>query len=76
MSLNGAPQGEDMLVIRVSADVKTRRHLETLGIMPGAVLTPLSRANGNMIVRIHDSRIALDRDLAETITVGKRPAFA
>ena len=77
MPLAQAPQGETMLVIRVaSADVKLRKHLENLGIMSGAELTPLSFSEGNMIVRVHDSRIAIDRDVAKNIIVAKRPVFA
>ena len=77
MPLAQAPQGETMLVIRVaSSDVKLRKHLENLGIMSGAELTPLSFSEGNMIVRVHDSRIAIDRDVANNIIVSKRPAFA
>lgn len=76
MSLAQAPQGESMTVVRVAADAKTRRHLENLGIMTGAEFTKLSVSDGNMIVRVHDSRIALNRDLAEAIVVRKSPIFA
>lgn len=76
MSLIQASKGETMLVIRVAAEPKLRKHLENLGIMTGAELTPLSYSDGNMIVRVHDSRIAINRELAENIIVGRRPAFA
>ena len=75
MSLDSAPQGEKMLVVRVAADGKTRRHLENLGIMSGAEVTPLSFGEGNLIVRVHDSRIALNNELAQNILVRKCPAF-
>ncbi len=76
MPLDKAPQGETMMVVRVAADAKTRRHLENLGIMSGAELTALAFSDGNMIVRVHDSRIAINRDVAENILVRKRPVFA
>lgn len=75
MPLDKAPQGEAMLVIRVESDTKTRRHLENLGIMTGSELTPISLSDGNMIVRVRDSRIAINRDVAENIIVRKRPVF-
>ncbi len=75
MSLTSAPQGESMLVIRVTADDKTRRHLENLGIMTGSEITPVSYSDGNMIVRVRDSRIALNRDIADGILVRKMPSF-
>lgn len=76
MPLDKAPQGETMMVVRVAADAKTRRHLENLGITSGAELTALAFSDGNMIVRVHDSRIAINRDVAENILVRKRPVFA
>lgn len=77
MPLAQAPQGEKLLVIRVaSADVKLRKHLENLGIRAGAELTPLALSEGNMILRVHDSRIAIDREVAQNIIVTKRPLFA
>ena len=77
MPLAQAPKGETMLVIRVaSSDVKLRKHLENLGIMTGAELTPLSDADGNMIVRVHDSRIAINSDVAQNIIVSRRPILA
>lgn len=65
-----------MLVIRIAAEPKLRKHLENLGIMTGAELTPLSFSDGNMIVRVHDSRLAIDRDLAQSIIVSKLPIVA
>ena len=76
MPLSNAVLGESMLVVRVAADGKTRRHLENLGIMSGAELTPLSYSDGNIIVRVHDSRIALNREVAENIRVRKSPLSA
>ena len=76
MSLIQAPQGESMTVVRVAADEKTRKHLQKLGIISGAELTPLSFSDGNMIVRVRDSRIAVNRDVAENIIVRKSFAFA
>ena len=52
MSLIQAPQGESITVVRVAADEKTRKHLQDLGIVSGAQLTPLSFSDGSMIVRV------------------------
>lgn len=76
MPLAQAPQGESMSVVRVTGDAKTRRHLQSLGIMSGAELTKLSVYDGNMIIRVHDSRIALNSGMAENIIVRKSPSFA
>ncbi len=76
MSLIQAPQGESITVVRVAADEKTRKHLQDLGIVSGAQLTPLSFSDGSMIVRVRDSRIAVNRDIAENIIVRKSFVFA
>lgn len=75
MSLIQAPQGESITVVRVAADEKTRKHLQDLGIMSGAQLTPLSFSDGSMIVRVRESRIAVNRDIAENIIVRKSFVF-
>lgn len=74
MPLSQAEMGESMLVVRVVGDEKTRRHLGSLGIMSGAELMPLSLTGGDMIVRVRDSRIALNGAVAQSILVRKRPA--
>ena len=72
MPLVLAPKGENLQIVRVAGNQKVSHHLENLGITSGAVITLLSQDNGNMIVRVHDSRLALDRDVAKLIIV--RPA--
>lgn len=76
MPLNQAKPGESMLVIRIAAEPKLRKHLENLGIVTGAELMPLALSDGNMIVRVYDSRVAIDRNLAKNIIVNRRPSFA
>lgn len=76
MSLSQAPKGEAVLVTRVAGDDKMRRHLGSLGILAGSELIPLAYSNGNMIIRVHDARIAIDGAVAENIIVGKMPSFA
>ena len=69
MPLIVAPTGKDLRVTKVAADDKTRRHLENLGILTGATIVPLSESNGNVILKIKDGRLALDRQLAMKIFV-------
>lgn len=76
MSLVQAKPGETMLVIRIAAEPKLRKHLENLGIVTGAELTPLALSDGNMIVRVYDSRVAINRELAQSIVVNRCPSFA
>lgn len=64
-----APQGENLRVIRVLADEKTKKHLESLGITIGSQLTVLSVSGGSIIVMVRDSRLALDKGVATKILV-------
>lgn len=64
-----APQGENLRVIRVLADEKTKKHLESLGITIGSQLTVLSVSGGSIIVMVRDSRLALDKGIATKILV-------
>lgn len=64
-----APQGENLRVIRVLADEKTKKHLESLGITIGSQLTVLSVSGGSIIVMVKDSRLALDKGVATKILV-------
>ncbi len=69
MPLALAPQGETMQIVKISANDKVSRHLENLGIVSGADIALLSESNGNMIVRIGDTRLALDSSVARAIVV-------
>ena len=64
-----APQGENLRVIRVMTDEKTKKHLENLGITVGSELTVLSVSGGSVIVMVKDSRLALDKGVATKILV-------
>ena len=48
---------------------ETRRFLENLGFVTGAVVTVVSTISGNMIVNVKDSRIAVNQDMAKKIMV-------
>lgn len=66
-----APQGEILKVIRVLADDKTKKHLESLGITVGTELSVLSVSGGSVIVMVKESRLALDKGVATKILVAE-----
>lgn len=69
MPLPIAPTGVELTVKKVLADEKNKRHFENLGIIAGASLTVLSQVGGSVIIKLHDGRLALDRNLAMKILV-------
>lgn len=64
-----APQNRELQIIRISADDKAKKHLESLGITPNGNITVLSSAGGSVVCKIKDGRIALDSNLSSKILV-------
>lgn len=69
MPLTLAPADQQLRIIKVLADDKTKKHLESLGITINSTLTILSHSGGSIICKIKDGRLALDRTLATKILV-------
>ena len=57
------------MVRKVGGKEETRRFLENLGFVNGAQVTIVSAANGNMIINVKDSRVAIGKDMANRIMV-------
>lgn len=69
MPLSMKNAGEPGIVKRVGGKEETRRFLENLGFVNGARVTVVSCANGNMIINVKDSRVAIGREMATRIMV-------
>lgn len=63
-----APTNRELKIVKILADEKTKKHLESLGIVINGEITVLAAA-GSVICKIKDGRIALDRELATKIFV-------
>ena len=61
--------GEEAIVRKVGGNPDTRLHLENLGIVPGGSITLISVNDGNVIVKVKESRLALNKDMAMKIMV-------
>ena len=69
MPIGLAPTNKEMKVVRILADDKTKKHLESLGILVNALITVVSSVNGGVVVAVKDGRLALDRSVASKILV-------
>lgn len=69
MPLSMVDVGEPMEIKKVGGKEKTKKFLENLGFVDGAIVTVVSQINGDMIVNIKDSRVAIGRDMANRIMV-------
>ena len=69
MPLTMANTGEMNVIKKVGGKEDTRRFLENLGFVTGAAVTVVSAIQGNVIVNIKDSRVAINQDMAKKIMV-------
>ena len=67
--LIAADAGEEVIVRKVGGKPDVKQHLENLGIVPGGSVTLISINEGNVILRVKESRIALNKDMAMKIMV-------
>ena len=64
-----ADSGEELIVRKVGGSPEVKLHLENLGIVPGGLVTLINGTEGNVILKVKESRIALNRDMAMKIMV-------
>ncbi len=69
MPLSMIKSGEKARVLNVSGADTVKKHLGSLGVVVGAVVEVHQIADGNMIIGVHDSRLAINDDLAKRIMV-------
>ena len=69
LPLTMASQGEPMTIKKIGGKQETKKFLETLAFVVGGTVTVVSEINGNMIVNVKDSRVAIGKDMANKIMV-------
>ena len=69
MPLTLVKEGEKVCIRKISGKDDTIRFLNRLGFVEGEQISIVSRISGNLIVKVKDTRIALDRNLANRIVV-------
>ncbi len=69
MPLTLSVLGQENIIKRVGGNAEVRAHLQSLGFVPGAIVTVVSSMSGNLIVNIKDTRIAISKEMAQKIIV-------
>ena len=69
MPLSMVKEGEPNVIKKVGGKEETRRFLENLGFVAVVTVTVVSEVNGNMIVNVKESRVAIGKDMANKIMV-------
>ena len=69
MPLMLAKPGEENIIRKVGGNQEVKRHLEDLGFIAGGSVTLVSVLGGNVIVRVKESRVAINEELARKIMI-------
>ena len=69
MPLTMARTGEMNTIRKVGGKEETRKFLENLGFVTGGEVMVVSQISGSMIVNIKESRVAINKDMANKIMV-------
>ena len=64
-----ADPGEEFVIRKVGGSPDVKKHLEDLGFTVGGTVTIVNTLNGNLIVKVKESRVALDIEMARRIMV-------
>ena len=64
-----APVNTEMRVVKILLDDKTKKHLESLGVLVNSSIKIISSVNGGVVIAIKEGRLALDRSIASKILV-------
>ena len=67
MPLTMARSGETVTIRKITGKDEVRQHLAELGFVVDSDVTVVSEIAGNLIVQVKDSRIALDKTMANRI---------
>ena len=69
MPLTLANIGEENTVKKVGGSAEVRKFLESLGFVAGGEVTIVSKMGGNVIVKVKESKVAVNSDMAAKIMV-------
>ena len=72
MPLSMVSPGEKGVINRISGKDDTKRFLNNLGFIEGSPVTVISRMDGNLIVGVMDSRVAIGKKMANKIMIERK----
>ena len=69
MPLTMARPGETVTIRKITGKDAVRQHLAELGFVVDSDVTVVSEIGGNLILQVKDSRVALDKTMANRIMI-------
>ena len=70
MPLTMAKSGDTVTIRKITGKDEVRLHLAELGFVVDSQVTIVNEIAGNLIVQVKESRLALDKTMANRIMVG------
>lgn len=64
-----ASKGQDLVIKKITGNETMRQRLKNLGLVDGTGITVISQIGGNFIIKVKETRIAIDVNLAKKIMV-------
>ncbi|RGD74641.1 FeoA family protein [Anaerofustis stercorihominis] len=61
--------GEESYIKRIKGKDETKNFLEKLGFVVGGKVMVVSKNNGNIIVNVKDSRVAISKEMAARVMI-------
>ena len=69
MPLSYANPGEEAVIRKIGGSPEVKLHLENLGFNVGSTVTVVSSLRGSVIVKVKESRVAINDELARKIMI-------
>ena len=70
MPLTMAKAGDTVTIRKITGKDEVRLHLSELGFVVDSQVTIVNEIAGNLIVQVKESRLALDKTMANRIMIG------
>lgn len=69
MPLTFADTEKPYIIKKIGGSPEVKKHLENLGFVVGGTLSVINTINGNIIVNVKETRVAVSREMAMKIMV-------
>lgn len=69
MPLSYGTPGVESIIRRIGGSPTVKKHLENLGFVVGGSVKVITSMNGNLIVKVKESRVAIDDEMARKIMI-------
>ena len=75
MPLFIAPLDSELKIVKILTEEKTKRHLNNLGLCVGNTITVISHSSKDLIIKVLDTTLALNKDTALKVIVAWERKF-